>query len=300
MANDVAVPEKKTFLVEVEKKLVTVLKDQTDAFPKGFNQTRHLQNCLAVLSDTKEIEKCKPMTVVRTIVKGAYLGLDFFRKECYAIPYGNDLTFQTSYVGEIKLAKMYCHGIKDIYAKVVQEGDDLDIKIENGSQIINFKPRPFNNAPIIGAFAVALFENGTTRYETMSKEDIEDVRKKYSKAQNSPAWMKSWGEMAKKTVLRRLCKLLDLDFDNIEQSKAYDEGGDADFHKPQAPQEPVKVVDPFKKEGPATGPEKAQDAVIVPSQDKKDKIREELRAKNPGLTEWDLDEAVDAEIAKGA
>lgn len=32
------------------------------------------------------------------------------------------------------------------------------------------------------------------------------------------------GEMYKKTVLRRLCKLIELDFDTIEQYRAFEEG----------------------------------------------------------------------------
>jgi recombination protein RecT len=60
-------------------------------------------------------------------------------------------------------------------------------------------------------------------YETMSKADIENTRQSFSKAMNSKAWKNSYGEMCKKTVLRRLCKLIDLDF-NSEQIKAYEEG----------------------------------------------------------------------------
>lgn len=46
---------------------------------------------------------------------------------------------------------------------------------------------------------------------------------------NGPSWTKSPGEMYKKTILRRLCKLIELDFDNIEQKRAFDDGGDAIF-----------------------------------------------------------------------
>lgn len=57
----------------------------------------------------------------------------------------------------------------------------------------------------------------------------------YSKAKDSQAWKSSTGEMYKKTVLRRLCKLIDLDFDNIEQQKAYEDGGDAVFNQQSLP-----------------------------------------------------------------
>ncbi|MBZ1328726.1 hypothetical protein FDG42_02975 [Clostridium botulinum] len=41
---------------------------------------------MTVLKDTKNIEKCNEVSVVRTMLKGAFLGLEFFNKECYAIP----------------------------------------------------------------------------------------------------------------------------------------------------------------------------------------------------------------------
>ena len=50
---------------------------------------------------------------------------------------------------------------------------------------------------------------------------------------NSTAWKCTKGEMYKKTVLRRLCKFVDLDFDNVDQMKAYEDGGDVDFNKPE-------------------------------------------------------------------
>jgi recombination protein RecT len=165
---------------------------------------------MTVLQDTKDIEKCQPISVARTMLKGAFLGLDFFNRECYAIPYGGSLQFQTDYKGEIKLAKKYSFNpIKDIYAKVVHEGDDFQESIKDGQQTIDFKPIPFNNGEIIGAFAVCLFQDGSMLYETMTKQEIEGIRNNFSKAKNSPAWVKTPGEMYKKTVLRRLCKLIE-------------------------------------------------------------------------------------------
>jgi recombination protein RecT len=210
--------------------LQKLLKSKADALPKDFNETRFLQNCMTVLQDTKDIEKCQPISIARTMLKGAFLGLDFFNKECYAIPYGNQLNFQTDYKGEIKLAKKYSiNPIKDIYAKLVREGDEFQEEIIDGKQTINFKPKSFNNGEILGAFAVVLFKDGSMMYETMSKEEIESIRENFSKAKNSAAWTKTPGEMYKKTVLRRLCKLIELDFDTIEQQKAFEEASDFEF-----------------------------------------------------------------------
>lgn len=202
---------------------------------------------MTVLQDTKKIAQMDPVSIARTMLKGAFLGLDFFNGECYAIPYGNSLNFQTDYKGEIKLAKKYSiNPIKDLYAKVVREGDEFQEKIVDGKQTIEFDPEPFNDGEIKGAFAVCLYEDGSMIYETMSKSQIEDIRNNFSKASNSKAWRLTPGEMYKKTVLRRLCKLIELDFDSQEQAKAFKDGGDVEIEDNKGTGEIEKS--PFDKE----------------------------------------------------
>ena len=235
----------KNYLVEIHKGLDDSLDKQVAALPKNFNKQRFMQNCMTVLQDgTADFSKCEAKSVVRTLLKGAFLGLDFFNGECYAIPYGGNVQFQTDYKGEVKLAKRYSSNpIKDIYAKVVREGDEFIENIENGQQTVSFRPKPFNDGDIIGAFAVCLYKDGGMIYDAMSRAEIEHTRQTFSKAANSKAWKESYGEMCKKTVLRRLCKLIDLNFDTAEQMQAFEDGSafDVKEHKP----EPEKAVDVY-------------------------------------------------------
>lgn len=225
------------WLGTIQSGLIGKLTENKEALPKGFNQQRFVLNCITVIQDMlkddkkkEQLAKVKIETIPVCLAKAAYLGLDFFNGECYAIPYGGNISFQTDYKGEIKLCKMYSKNkIKDIYAKVVRDGDTFVEEIDGGRQNISFKPIPFSDADMIGAFAVVVFHDGSMMYDTMSKKDIESVRENYSKAKNSQAWRDSTGEMYKKTVLRRLCKLIDLDFGNIEQARAYNDGGDMAF-----------------------------------------------------------------------
>lgn len=240
----------KNYLVEIHKGITDSLEKQVAALPVDLNKQRFIQNCMTVLQDGQaDFSQCQPATVVRTLLKGAFLGLDFFSGECYAIPYKDKCQFQTDYKGEIKLAKKYSSTpIKDIYAKVVREGDEFEEVIENGQQKINFRPKTFNDGEIVGAFAVCLYKDGSMIYDTMSKADIEHTRKTFSKAANSKAWVDSYGEMCKKTVLRRLCKLIDLNFDNTEQIQAFEDGAAFDV-KGTEPKEITPAVDPFLEGG---------------------------------------------------
>lgn len=231
-------------LAVVYKDLDASLDRQTEALPQGFNKPRFLQNCMTVLQEN-DFSKCEPRTVVRTLMKGAFLGLDFFNKECYAIPYGGKVQFQTDYKGEIKLCKKYSiNPVKDIYAKIVRQGDEFEEVIENGKQSINFRPLPFNESQIIGAFAVVMFKDGSMLYDTMSAAEIEETRKNFSKMPNGQAWKNSTGEMYKKTVLRRLCKLIELDFETTEQAEIFHDSSDFDVNKkPELEEVPDIFID---------------------------------------------------------
>lgn len=233
----------KNYLVAIHNGLDESLDKQVAALPKNFNKQRFMQNCMTVLQDgTADFSKVEAKSVVRTLLKGAFLGLDFFNGECYAIPYGGTVNFQTDYKGEVKLCKRYSSNpIQDIYAKVVRKDDEFVETIENGHQTVSFTPKPFNDGEIIGAFAVCLYKDGGMIYDTMSVAEIEHTRQTFSKAANSKAWKESYGEMCKKTVLRRLCKLIDLNFDTAEQMQAFEDGSAFDVKEPKS--EPEKAVD---------------------------------------------------------
>lgn len=239
MANEVAIK----FSTQLTDKLISV----ESALPKDFNRERFVQNCIAVMNENPGLAKINASQVIQGLCKGAYLGLDFMNRECYLIPYGNSVQFQTDYKGEVKFTKKYSiRKIKDIYAKVVRQGDEFVEKITDGQPSIDFKPLPFNDGEIIGAFAVVLYQDGGMAYETMSVKDINSVRNNYSKASQSKAWKYSYDQMCLKTCLRRLCKHVETDWESVEAHNAWEDGSGMDFATPIAPvNDREEVIDVF-------------------------------------------------------
>lgn len=218
--NAVAATSKQGFSIALTENLNVV----SDALPKDFNKARFVQNALALLNDNPQFENYSNSQLICGLMKGAYLGLDFYSKECYLVPYGKQLNYQTDYRGAKKLAKKYSiRPIKDIYAKLIREGDNFEEMILNGEPTFNFKPKFLNDGKIIGAFAVVLYQDGGLGYDVMSLSELENTRK-HSKASNSPAWKDFTGEMYKKTVLHRLCKHIELDFENPTQRDLFSAG----------------------------------------------------------------------------
>jgi len=222
--NEVAEKPVKSFSMALSDSLTEV----KDALPKDFNVQRFVQNSIALLNENTQLAEFAKKEngiaqIKQGLLKGAYLGLDAMNKECYLIPYGNTLNFMVDYRGNVKLAKKYSiRPIKDIYAKIVRKGDFFEELINDGKPSVNFKPVPFSNETVIGAFAVCLYMDGGMIYDTMSFDDLENTRKS-SKANNSPAWKNFTNEMYKKTVLHRLCKMIELEFDNPKQDQLFTE-----------------------------------------------------------------------------
>lgn len=185
----------------------------TDALPPDFNRARFVQNTVALVADNEQLARFPQAKLVPVLLKGAYLGLDFFNEECYAVPYGQQLQFAPSYKGMVKLAKRFSRRpLTDIYAHIVHDGDEFESGMADGHEFVRFNPKPFNDGPIVGAFAVAQFADGGIKVETMSKQQLDAV-KRMSKAQSGTAWKFFADQMYKKSVIRRLCKSIDLDMD---------------------------------------------------------------------------------------
>lgn len=285
------------YLEQIQSNLMKTMTEKKDAMPPGFNQQRFALNCVTVIRDMmKDSRKRENLmtvdinSIVLCMIKGAYLGLDFLNGECYVIPYKGEMKFQTDYKGEIKVCKRFSGDpIKDIYAKVVREGDEYNEGVEKGVQVLNFKPVPFSNKQIIGAFAVVVYADGTIKYDSMSKEEIEHTKTTYSKAANSQAWRDSFGEMCKKTVIRRLSKLVDLNLDKVEMIKAYEEGSGFEFEdspgktRRQPAQLPGTdtVVDAFATGAPQKTIEQKPEPTVTPQDLKREPAKEPIPAEEP-------------------
>ena len=239
--------QKTQMTVSVQDKLIDQLTAEQSALPKDFNKTRFVQNALSVVLNNEQLRTFPDKDqVMAGLIKGAYLGLDFMSNECYLIPYNKTLRFQMSYIGLKKFVRKYAiREIQDIYAKLVREGDEFTEKIVNGQPTIDFKPIPFSNKPYVGTFAVVLYKDGGMEYEVMTKDEVNEIRDKHSKASDKGAWKDSWGEMAKKTCIRRLVKAIPVSFESVEAHNVWDESGEFEFGKPK----PSEIVaDPFAKE----------------------------------------------------
>lgn len=100
---------------------------------------------------------------------------------------------------------------------VVYEHDEFAYWIDEKGEHLKHVPKlSGERGKVTHAYAVATTKDGAVYIEVMTFEEIEKVREA-SRAKDSGPWVSWWGEMARKTVIRRLSKRLPMSTD-LEQT----------------------------------------------------------------------------------
>ena len=194
------------------------------SFPANYNPTNALMGAYLIMKETVNkdgkniIESCSQTSIANSLMEMTTTGLDANKKQGYFIAYGGKCQFQKSYFGNITLARRY--GMKEINASVIYEGDVLKYHKEDGKTIIDVHEQDFmniDNDKIVGAYAVAIMNDGEKVAEIMN---IAQLKKAWNqrmgglKEDASSTHTKFRDQMAKKTVINRLCKMITNTFSN--------------------------------------------------------------------------------------
>jgi recombination protein RecT len=99
-----------------------------------------------------------------------------------------------------------------ISANVVHEKDQFDYELGDEEKIFHKPHLGAARGKPIAVYAIARMKDSSIYREVMSVEEVEAIRS-ISRAKDDGPWKDHWGEMAKKTVLRRLSKRLPMSTD---------------------------------------------------------------------------------------
>ena len=179
------------------------------SFPKGYAVGNQLKLMYTSLSQNGMISKATPVSIGEALVEAVIQGLEVDKRQVYFIVYGNKLQMFRSYYGDIKVA-LETGLVRDIRARVIYEGDEYDIDTNSDGEeiVINHRTRLENHdKPIVGAYAWADCPDGKRHYCIMTKKEI-DTNWSKSKDPSRNVQKDFPQEMAKRTVIRRLVKMI--------------------------------------------------------------------------------------------
>lgn len=208
--------------------------------PKHISPDRLLKIALGAIRQNPKLQDCDVSSLMGAAILCGSLGLEpnTVLQEAFLIPFttnkkvkqGNkwvdekriEVQFILGYRGLLNLARRSGQ-INSISARVVYSSDIFEINYGTNEGIIH-KPNIVDRGEIIGAYATAILKNGSTQFEFMSKQEIDAIRdasQGYQKDEwvsgqktgkkvinESSPWHKNYDQMAKKTLLRRLCNYL--------------------------------------------------------------------------------------------
>lgn len=211
-------------LVKVDKSLADSVLAKVKIFtankdlrlPPDYSPENALKAAWLILLETKNskdepvLAVCTKESIANSLLKMVLLGLNPLKKQCDFIAYGNKLSCNESYMGDISLAKRH-GGVKDIFPTVIYEGDEFEYEIKDGIKKVIKHVQKFENIDvnkIRGAYAVVYFEDNREPYtEIMTMAQVRQAWMQGAAKGNSPAHKNFPDQMAGKTAIARASKL---------------------------------------------------------------------------------------------
>lgn len=195
----------------IKERFISLIDEQTFLKESSF-AIQHLNKNSYLAKSTKE-------SILSSVLNIAQVGLTLnpALKLAYLVPrrVGSDVTccLEPSYVGLCKLATD-TGSVKNIYAHLIYESDEFKQILGTENEIIH-NPKLGNRGEFVGVYAVAILSDNRKQVEVMDKMDVFEIRD-YSesykaflnKKTSDCVWERNFGEMARKTVVKRLCKYL--------------------------------------------------------------------------------------------
>ena len=226
------------------KGLANAMKSRIAAvLPKHVTPERMLKALMVAASKNPAIFDCTQESIVKSLMDASSLGLDCSGTlgSGYLIPFNKntkapngqwerrrELQFIPGYRGLIDLARRGGQ-IATIEAHAVYAQDKFLLEYGTDSKL---KHEPYLGAErreeFICFYAVATLRDGTKQIEVMTLADVTRIRDaamaKNRQKEPSGPWADHFAEMARKTVVRRICKYLPL---SPELEKAFASEDDA-------------------------------------------------------------------------
>jgi recombination protein RecT len=185
--------------------------------PKHVTPDRLLKVALSATARNASLLACTPQSILLAVKQAAELGLEVggLLGDAYMVPFKGAVQLIVGYRGMIKLARQ-SGSLTALEAFVVHANDRFEIEYGLEPRLVHTPTMAGERGDVVAAYAIARFKDGARQVDVMTRAEIDAVRNRSRAAQDGP-WVTDFAEMAKKTVVRRLCKYLPL---SAELSKA--------------------------------------------------------------------------------
>lgn len=207
--------------------------------PEGMRPDRFRKVVVQALLRNPDLWACTPVSVVTAITEAAEVGIEptGVLGKGWLLPY-NSKQPDGSWAKEAKFIPGW-RGFVDLCwradrllltPELVREGDEFSYQRGTGAflhhvPILDDPDREKDDSNVTFAYVIVRFPDGREDFEVMSRTAIERIADRAKR--KNPVWESDWGEMAKKTPIRRIAKRLPLS-PALQRILAGDEAADFD------------------------------------------------------------------------
>lgn len=148
-------------------------------------------------------------SVIAAVVNIAAIGISLnpSKRQAYLVPRDGKICLDISYMGLMDLA-IDSGSIRWGQAELVYESDVFELVGVDKEPVHKRSPFARDRGQVVGVYVVVKTVDGDYLTDTMSREEIDGImaRSQSVKSGKSSPWKTDWGEMAKKTVVKRAYK----------------------------------------------------------------------------------------------
>ena len=220
--------------IETVQSLLEQFKPKIAAsLPNYITPERMLRVAMTAIQRNPKLLECTQYSLVSSVIQSAQLGLSLDEQlgQAYLVPFKNKKTgklecqFMPGYKGLIELAYR-SEKVSLIYANIIYQQDEYEYE-EGITPRIFHKPNNTKQTSedIVAVYAIARLKDGTVGHYWMWRHQIEEARSR-SNAKGYGPWVTDYEEMAKKTAIRRIAKVLPSSAE-LQRAVALDELADA-------------------------------------------------------------------------
>lgn len=184
------------------------------ALPRHLNADTMARIALTCFRMNPKLGECQPASVFASVIQASQLGLrPGLMGECYLIPYKDQCTLQLGYQGLLELVRR-SGLVESIGAYLVHERDTYQVRFGTEPGVEHTPFLDGDRGAVKFGYAVAHIKGGGKHVEVMTLAEIQRIRDRSQNVKNAKRfnketpWDTDFEEMARKTLIRRICKYL--------------------------------------------------------------------------------------------
>lgn len=188
------------------------------ALPKHLTAERFARVAITALTRTPKLADCTPASLMKCLLDLSAMGLEPDGRRAHLIPYGTECTLIIDYKGLVELIRR-SGDVISLRSETVCSKDEFAWTNGEISHSVNWRE---DRGEMQAVYAEAVMKSGEKQSAVMTKAEVEAIRNR-SRAGKSGPWVTDFAEMAKKTVVRRLSKMLPLSSEIMRHVEADDD-----------------------------------------------------------------------------